>query len=63
MVDFNVHMLVTIVESKNRVKSGMTRMSPMPFHSHEAGKVPSSLNLASRGLDMTRKESPFGDCQ
>ena len=63
MVDFNVHMRVTIVESKKRVKSGMTHMSPMPFHSQEAGKVPSCLSLGSRGLDITRKESPFGDCQ
>lgn len=63
MVDFNVHMPITTVESKSRVKSGMTHMSPMPFHPHEAGKVPSCLNLGSRGLDMTRKESPFGDCQ
>ena len=62
MVDFNVHMTVTIVVSKKRVKSGITHMSPMPFHSHEAGKVPSHLSLGSRGLDMTRKESPFGDC-
>ena len=69
MLDFNVHMPVTIVESKNRVKSGMkwpfsvTHMSPRPFHPCEAGRLPSSPNPVPWELDMTRKESPSGAYQ